>query len=178
MRVVLFDCGSSYTLKLKEMLLKAGASQVRILRPLEGLVNGDLYVFSGRSRKSKDVDRWAARLMKALEGERALLICYSAELFNLLKGGRLARAEPVEGFVEVEFLRPSILWPRAERKNFYESRAYRISRLGNGLEVLARSERMGVEAYRFADFYGILFHPELSGENGLALLSGFLEGRG
>ena len=178
MRVVLFDCGSSSTPELRSALLRAGASEVLVLRPFEGPAKGEAYVFSGRARKSKDVDRWAARLMKELEGERVLLVCYSAELFNLLKGGRLARAEPVEGLVEVEFLRPSPLWPRAERVKFYESRAYRISGLGKGLEVLAKSERMGVEAYRFEEFYGVLFHPEMSGENGLALLSGFLEGRG
>lgn len=178
MRAVLFDCGSSSTPELRDMLLRAGASEVRVLRPFEGPAGGDVYVFSGRARKGRDVDRWAARMIRSMKGKRALLICYSAELFNLLKGGRLAKAKPVKGFVEVEFLKPSILWPRTGRVKFYESRAYRISGLGKGLEALAWSERMGVEAYRFAEFYGVLFHPELSGENGLALLSKFLEGRG
>jgi len=178
MKVVLVDCGSSSTEELKNSILNSGADDIEVVEPFSRMKKGDIYLFSGRAKKSSGMDRWTADMIRAVRGERALFICYSAELLNLLMGGRLIRAEPVEGFVEVEFVRPSLLWPRAEKVEFYESRAYRISKLGQGLEPLATSKRMGMEAYRFEEFYGVLFHPELSGKNGLTLLSRFLKGRG
>jgi GMP synthase-like glutamine amidotransferase len=179
MKVVLVDGGSSSTEELRRFLLMAGSSEVHILKLGDEIVKADAYVFSGRARKDKEVDRWVSNIIRAIIGSEVpiLLICYSAEHFNLLRGGRLRKApKPAKGFIEVEFLRPSRLWPRREVIRFYESRAYIISKLGDGVEVLGRSKELGVEAYRYLNAYGVLFHPELSGDQGLTLLRRFLKG--
>ena len=176
MRVVVVDGGSSSIPELVSSLKKVGVGEVEVLGQGSGLIDADAYVFSGRARKSKEVDKWVSSLMRSCR-KPALLICYSAELFNLLRGGSLIKSKkPIDDFIRIKFLRPSKIWREVGEVEFFVSRGYRISRLGKGLEVIAESEEMGVEAYEYNEFYGVLFHPELSGEQGLKLLRNFLYG--
>jgi len=84
LRVVVVDGGSSSIPELVSSLKKVGVGEVEVLRQGSGLIDADAYVFSGRARKNKEVDKWVSGLMKGCK-KPALLICYSAELFNLLR---------------------------------------------------------------------------------------------
>lgn len=166
MRAAIIDFGSHFSERLVELV--KGFADVEVLRPFQEPRGADLVVFSGRSMRSFKDNAMAFRLFRELSGTPAIGVCYGAEAYNLFAGGSLVRSEaPIKGLIKVRFSGAGFV--EDGEYELYESRHYRVGRLGRGLRAVATS-RHGVEAYVGDLFIGFLFHPEASGGPGRAVM--------
>ncbi|MCI0635805.1 MAG: glutamine-hydrolyzing GMP synthase, partial [Actinobacteria bacterium] len=93
-------------------------------------------------------------------------ICYGMNVVNLAFGGEAARATRKEfGPAEVKIPRVDPLLAIGDATTLvWMSHGDRMTRLGDGLEILAASENSPYAAFRHRDrsIYGLQFHPEVT----------------
>lgn len=107
-------------------------------------------------------------------------ICAGHQFIARHFGGEAAPGEGEFGATEMEVLpheEPEILAGVPERSVVWESHHDEVTRPPQGFEVLARSERCGVQVmrHREREIYGLQFHPEVEHtEHGVRIFENFL----
>lgn len=107
-------------------------------------------------------------------------ICAGHQFIARHFGGEAAPGEGEFGSTEMEVLshdEPDILADVPERSVVWESHHDEVTRVPEGFEVLAKSERCGVQVMRNREreVYGLQFHPEVEHtEHGVKIFENFL----
>jgi GMP synthase (glutamine-hydrolysing) len=108
-------------------------------------------------------------------------ICAGHQFMARHFGGDAAPGEGEFGATELQVLPhedPDILKDVPEKSQVWESHHDEVTRVPEGFEVLARSERCGIQVMRHATkrLYGMQFHPEVEhSEHGVQMFQNFLE---
>jgi len=137
-------------------------------------------ILTGRSTASDEINRANIKLVKqATQQQKPLLgICYGAEILALANGGALCRLrQRVYGYDTVYVKKMNPLTETQQTLKVFESHIFNISRLPPSFESLASSAHCENEiiAHRELRLYGLQFHPECSGEDGLLILANFMK---
>ena len=177
--LLLLDNGSAYSDELESRLSSLGCALERLAPRRLGAADLGAYsafVLSGRSAPDRVANVANARAVAHARAAGAPLlgVCYGAEVLAQCAGGTLRRmASPRRGMRTVRLGSPG--GPCAGEIEAYESHAYEIARLPEGMECLASSDECAVEAVHAAGtrMYGTQFHPEMSSD-GAALLGAFV----
>jgi GMP synthase (glutamine-hydrolysing) len=145
----------------------------------EDLALCEKVILSGRHKYSREINEVNSRIIRHCHylGKPLLGICYGAEIMALTLGGSI-RKMPVhiQGLTEL-FI--SCANPLTEEKKsilVYESHRYCIAKLPSFFKSLASSKYCHHEIFCSDNnrMYGTQFHPEKSGDDGLALLKNFV----
>jgi len=178
--LLVVDNGSS-TLQELESALQNLRVNYRIMRYDQPLTLSDYsgVILTGRSSPSDAINRANIKLIKdsMLHQKPLLGICYGAEILALAFGGSLSKLkERIYGYNTVYVKKANPLTEQ-HKLQVFESHIFIISRLPSSLETLAYSESCENEiiAYRESPLYGLQFHPECSGEDGLYVLKNFVK---
>jgi GMP synthase (glutamine-hydrolysing) len=144
----------------------------------EDLAQCDKVILSGRRKYSKEINAVNSRIIRYCHyrNKPLLGICYGAEIIALTLGGSIRKLPAhIQGTTEVLL---SCANPLTEGKKsilVYESHRYCIAKLPSNFKSLASSKYCEHEVFsNDGKMYGIQFHPEKSGGDGLALLKNFL----
>lgn len=135
-------------------------------------------ILSGRRSNTKEINAANSRIVTyCLENDRPLLgICYGAEIIALTLGGSIRRMPShLHGHVKVFPRYPTALTQDRKELTVYESHGYCVAQLPTDLMSLARSNDCEHELFSHAtkQIYGVQFHPEKSGSDGMAILKSF-----
>ena len=104
-------------------------------------------------------------------------ICFGHQLLGLLFGSSVYKSEKIDGENNISIILNSKLFENfGENELFVENHTEGIT-LPIDFEKLASSENCVVEAMKHSklNIFGVQFHPEVSGENGIKLINNFCE---
>jgi GMP synthase (glutamine-hydrolysing) len=179
--LLIVDNGSTTLCELEKALckLKVNYSVAKYYQPIQ-VDNYKGVILSGRSAASNEINRANIKVIKqAIQQQKPLLgICYGAEILALANGGTLCRLRAkVCGHTIVYVRKTNPLTETQKTLRVFESHIFNISKLPLCFESLAYSECSENEiiAHRELKLYGLQFHPESSGEDGLRILSNFIK---
>jgi GMP synthase (glutamine-hydrolysing) len=145
----------------------------------EDLAQCDTVILSGRRKHSKEINVANSRIVRYChyQDKPLLGICYGAEIMALTLGGSISKmAAHVQGTNEVSISSPNPLTEGKKSILVYESHRYCIAKLPSNFKSLASSKYCEHEVIsNDSRMYGTQFHPEKSGDEGLALLKNFLK---
>jgi GMP synthase (glutamine-hydrolysing) len=144
----------------------------------EDLSQCDKVILSGRRKYSTEINAVNSRIIKYCHyrNKPLLGICYGAEIIALTLGGSIRKMPAhVQGTIEVSLSSANPLTEGKKSILVYESHRYCVAKLPSNFKSLASSRYCEHELFsNDSKMYGTQFHPEKSGEDGLALLKNFL----
>lgn len=135
-------------------------------------------ILSGRQVNCKESNAINSLLIRSCAKHNIpiLGICFGAEIIALTFGGTLTRIDyPTRRMLTVDILRPNPLVPKAKSIIVFESHAYNVARLPDdfvrvGSSKLSQNE---IISHKSKMIFGVQFHPERSGTDGLDLIGNF-----
>jgi len=179
--LLIVDNGSTTLPELEAALqkLKVNYSVIRYYQTIR-LNEYRGVILTGRNTASDEINRANIKVIKqATQQQKPLLgICYGAEIIALANGGALNRLrEKVYGYNTIYVKKMNPLTGMQQTLKVFESHIFNISRLPSCLESLAYSKSCENEiiAHRELRLYGLQFHPECSGDDGLQILANFVK---
>jgi len=179
--LLVIDNGST-TLPELEAALRKLKVNYNIIR-YDQLIQLDNYkgvILTGRSTASNEINRANIKVIRQATHQRKPLlgICYGAEILALAYGGALKRLrEKFQGYNTIYVKKINPLTENRRKLEVFESHSFNISRLPPAFESLASSNQCENEiiAHCELDLYGLQFHPECSGDDGLRILANFVK---
>jgi GMP synthase (glutamine-hydrolysing) len=102
-------------------------------------------------------------------------ICFGHQLLGILHGAKIFKGEQIQSEIELQIAEHDELFKGFGTSVHMTEDHTEAIPLPPGFIKLASSDKYEVEAMRHPDknIFGVQFHPEVSGENGLKLLKNF-----
>ena len=101
-------------------------------------------------------------------------ICYGHQILGLLFGSRIFKKHHIHHIERVEFLKENPLFEGVDRIDHFAEDHSECITLPEGFHRVASSKSCENEAMHFRNFYGVQFHPEISGDSGKKVLKNFV----
>lgn len=177
--LLVVDNGSVFTKNLIRFLLQKKSTDFAILPSskviLASLDKYNSFILSGRRQNNKEMNTINSKIIThAISEKKPLLgICYGAEILTLTVGGTIRKMHSAQkGINQVTIIAENPLCSGVVQA--YQSHNYEISRLGNSLRQIAKSDSCNYEIIQYQDsmIFGTQFHPEMS-QDGLNLIEKF-----
>jgi GMP synthase (glutamine-hydrolysing) len=174
--------GSKKTPKIRECIISCG-EEVEVVDWMSALVrpeNLNGIIFSGSPTFLTEVDHapYHQRISPLLDwGVPVLGICFGHQLLGILHGAQIFRGTEIVGPEKIRMLKEdSLLKDLGTEFEMGEDHTEGID-VPKGFYHLATSDSFPVEAIKHVqkDMWGVQFHPEVSGENGMILFRNFIE---
>ena len=130
---------------------------------LDSITDYDSFILSGRRNNDSQMNAKNSKIiLHAVNEKKKLLgICYGAEILALALGGTIRKSSVIRGQQEITSDDNAL----CDGKNtVFESHSYEISKLGDSLDSLAKSENCKNEIVKHKELaiFGTQFHPEMT----------------
>lgn len=180
--IAIIDCGSSYIANIQQILREFGHASKVI--PLAGISEMDFSEFSGIIISGSpafitkmDTQSYVNKFAFIKDIDTPVLgICNGHQVLGLLYGAEISLGKKVEKKEKISIVKSDALFQGiADGTEFQEEHCESIT-LPKDFTLLATSKSCENEAMRHATkpFFGVQFHPEVSGGEGKRLIGNFL----
>jgi len=176
--LLLVDNGSIFT---KDIANTLSNSDVKFEQKTFDKINSeeigkfDSYILSGRRQNDSKMNVKNSKIiLHAVNEKKKLLgICYGAEILALALGGTIRKSSIIRGEQEINSNENPLC---NGQKIVFESHSYEISKLGNSLHCVAKSETCKNEIVKHKELqiYGTQFHPEMT-KDGKTMIEKFVK---
>lgn len=183
-KIVVLDFGSQYNQLIARRIREFGVyselhSNEMTLDEILALQDVKGIVFSGGPNSVYDADAPKCDPAILTSGIPILGICYGMQMMQYLLGGKVEPGESSEyGRTEIEVVNPTALFAGLPKEEtVWMSHGDKVTKLGEGFEVVARSENCPFAAAANIDkkMYCLQFHPEVRhSEYGNDILKNFV----
>lgn len=137
-------------------------------------------ILSGRQVNCKTSNAVNSSLLKKCINNNipTLGICFGGQIIALTFGGSIKKMDhPIRQMIPIDILRTSPIVPCATSIDVFESHGYNIAKLPKdfvciGSSIICQNE---IIAHKSKMIFGVQFHPERSGREGLRLIKNFVE---
>ncbi len=172
--ILIIDCGSK---KVKNFKLPVLTKIIK-LGQKENFNNFLGIIISGAPILLTEVDQryyldqfaWLKKMTIPVLG-----VCFGHQIIGLLHGSKITKGDEVREEQEIFVLKEDGLFANLEKRIYFQEDHCEHLTLPPNFTLLATSEKSKVEAMKFKNFYGVQFHPEVSGKNGNILLENFVK---
>ncbi len=204
MKIAIVDYGMGNIKSLESILKHLGAPEVNYTKNPESLFSSDKVILPGVGSFGEAIDNIEKRGLRAIIEELAierkktfLGICLGMQIMansseeapdkkglGLIQGNltrfphsKLTKV-PHVGFNQVEFGNDSTLFKGLSSGcDFYFTHSFKLTNNSNIQKGICRYGEEFIAAFEQENLFGTQFHPELSQQNGLALMDNFLRAK-
>ena len=179
--VLLIDCGSSKTPDIALCLEKAGTPCKTVhqellpdldLNPFSGLVISGAPILLTEVDPAPYLNRFS--FLKSYQ-KPVLGICFGHQVMGMLHGAEMSRCPEDRDWQSIDCISPNPLWEGISNPVQMREDHCEVIDLPTGFRHLARSEVSENEAMQHVQnpWFGVQFHPEVSGPAGEKLIANF-----
>lgn len=180
--ITIIDCGSTKTPAIVDSIQQFHPVNCVSLNELNAdtILNADAIIISGAPILLTEIDQskytkqfeWIKSFHKPLLG-----ICFGHQIIGLIYSASISKQREDRTWNEVEIICPNPLFEGLEAiHSMMEDHCESIS-VPIGFKLAATSDTCVNEAmfHEHLPYFGVQFHPEVSGKNGLKLLENFVK---
>ncbi|MBT6518832.1 C26 family cysteine hydrolase domain-containing family [Candidatus Woesearchaeota archaeon] len=184
--ILIIDCGSSYISFISKSLNKLNIKNKKIsadkLQNIFDLIKSEnikgIIGSGGPTILTKEPDEYFQKFQFIKDLDVPFLgICLSHQILGHLFGAQLLHGERIKLDHEINIIKADPLFKDLPKSSIFTENHCEYIDLPKNFLLLASSKPTEVEVikHKTKPLYGVQFHPEVSGQNGLTLLKNFYE---
>lgn len=181
--ICIINCGTSYLDNIIKLLNNLGQENKAV--NIDKLDNTNFNSFSGIIITGAPTLLTRIDLKKYLKPFEILNslpipilgICLGHQIIGLLHGAKISRGEFINKKESIEIINKNKLFSNIKNRSYFQEEHSEYITLPKGFHLLAESASCKNEAMKHKNkkLYGVQFHPEVSGGNGIIIIRNFLQ---
>lgn len=182
LNILVVDCGSSKVPDIVNALsqngIQVGQKKLSELNGAENEYQGIVISGAPILLTEEDHKKYSSRILPLLNKERPLLgICFGHQLLGLLHNTGVVRCDEDRGWQEITIIHPGGIFEGFNNWVMLKEDHCECIGLPDGFRRTAGSSVCANEAMQHEKYpwYGVQFHPEVSGEQGQNIFNNFIK---
>lgn len=179
--ICIINCGTSWLLEIKQIVrsLRHTYKVITVnkikntnFKSFSGIIiSGAPIILTNSNKKSyMDLFKFVKQVDLPILG-----ICLGHQIIGLLYGSHIKQGKMINKMEQIKIVHENALFTDVKNNALFREEHSEYINLPPKFMLIATSKSCDNEAMKHKNIYGVQFHPEVSGRNGILLLQNFLK---